>query len=121
MVHISDAEWVFLELLWEHDGLTITQFEKMLKEEKGWSKHAIISFLKKMESKGLVKYRVEGRAKVFYTDLEKTETRKEETVGFLDKVFHGKIGLLVSSLVEEDCLDDSEIDELMRILEEKKK
>lgn len=121
MAHISDAEWIFLNLLWEHGELTITQMEKLLKEEKGWSKHAIISFLKKMEGKGLVEYRVEGKAKVFFTRLEKEETKREETVGFLDKVFHGKLGLMVSSLVEEDCLDDEEIDELMELLEHKRK
>ena len=121
MAHISDAEWIFLDLLWEYGELTITQMEKLLKEEKGWSKHAIISFLKKMETKGLIEYRVEGKAKVFSTQLEKEETKREETVGFLDKVFQGKLGLMVSSLVEEDCLDDEEIDELMGILEQKRK
>ncbi|MGN0153403.1 MAG: BlaI/MecI/CopY family transcriptional regulator [Lachnospiraceae bacterium] len=120
MAHISDAEWIFLDLLWTHGELTIAQMEKLLKEEKGWSKHAIISFLKKMEAKNLVAYRIEGKAKVFYTTLEKEETRKEESVGFLDKVFHGKLGLMVSSLVEEDCLEDSEIEELMEILEKKR-
>lgn len=121
MAHISDAEWIFLNLLWEHGELTIAQMEKLLKEEKGWSKHAIISFLKKMEAKGLVEYHVENRAKVFFTKLEKEETKREETVGFLDKVFHGKLGLMVSSLVEDDCLDEEEIDELMGILEQKRK
>lgn len=121
MAHISDAEWVFMELLWEHGELSITQMEKLLKEKQGWSKHAIISFLKKMESKGLVQYRVDGKAKIFYTTLEREQTKREESVGFLDKVFHGKLGLMVSSLVNDDCLDDEEITELMNILEQKRK
>ena len=121
MAHISDAEWIFMELLWEHGELTITQMEKLLKEEKDWSKHAIISFLKKMLAKGLVEYRMEGKAKVFYTKLEKAETKRKETESFLAKVFHGNPGLLVSSLVEESRLEEDEIDELMEILERKRK
>ncbi len=121
MAHISDAEWVFMELLWEHGELSISQMEKLLKEKQGWSKHAIISFLKKMESKGLVQYRVDGKAKIFYTTLERDQTKREESVGFLDKVFHGKLGLMVSSLVNDDCLDEEEITELMDILEQKRK
>lgn len=120
MAHISDAEWVFLELLWEHGELTITQMEKLLKEKQGWSKHAIISFLKKMDSKGLVKYRIEGKAKAFYTELRPEDVKREETEGFLNKVFHGRVGLMLSALVDEDCLENDEIDELMRILEKKK-
>lgn len=121
MAHISDAEWIFMELLWEHGELTISQMEKLLKEEKDWSKHAIISFLKKMLAKGLVEYRMEGKAKVFYTKLEKAETKRKETENFLAKVFHGNPGLLVSSLVEEDRLEEEEIDELMEILERKRR
>ncbi|MCM1158399.1 MAG: BlaI/MecI/CopY family transcriptional regulator [Bacteroidales bacterium] len=120
MANISDAEWVFMDLLWEHEELTITQMEQLLKEGKGWSKHAIISFLKKMEAKGLVQYRMVGKAKSFFTTLEQDEVRKRESIGFLDKVFRGKLGLMVSSLVEEDCLEKEEIDELMAILEQKR-
>lgn len=121
MSHISDAEWVFLELLWEHGELTITQMERLLKDRQGWSKHAIISFLKKMESKGLVMYRVNGKAKVFYTVQKPEDVKRKETEGFLNKVFHGRVGLMLSALVDEDCLENEEIDELMQILEEKRK
>lgn len=121
MAHISDAEWVFLDLLWTHGELTITQMEKLLKDERDWSKHAIISFLKKMEAKGLIGYRVEGKAKVFFTQLEREETRRKETAGFLDKVFQGKPGLMISSLVEEEHLESEEIDELLELLERKRK
>lgn len=121
MAYISDAEWIFLELLWNKGELTITQMEKILKDGKGWSKHAIISFLKKMESKELVQYRVDGKAKVYYTRLERDKVKRDESVGFLKKVFNGKMGLMVSSLVQDDCLDDSEIDELINILEQKRK
>ena len=121
MAHISDAEWVFLELLWQYGELTITQVEKLLRDKQGWSKHAIISFLKKMDSKGLVMYRVDGKAKVFYTELKPENVKRKETEGFLNKVFHGRVGLMLSALVDEDCLEDEEIDELMKILEQKRK
>lgn len=121
MAHISDAEWIFLELLWENGELTIAQMEKLLKEKQGWSKHAIISFLKKMESKGLVKYRVDGKAKVFSTELKLEDVKRKEAAGFLDKVFHGRIGLMLSAMVDESCLEDEEIDELVKILEQKRK
>lgn len=120
MANISDAEWVFLELLWEHGELTIAQMEKLLKEKQGWSKHAIISFLKKMESKGLVAYRIEGKAKVFSAKPKMEDVKKKETKVFLDKVFHGRIGLMLSSLVDENGLEDEEIDELLKVLEQKK-
>lgn len=121
MAHISDAEWIFLELLWENGELTIAQMEKLLKDKQGWSKHAIISFLKRMESKGLVNYRVDGKAKVFSTELKPEDVKRKEAAGFLDKVFHGRIGLMLSAMVDESSLEDEEIDELVKILEQKRK
>ncbi|MGN0437234.1 MAG: BlaI/MecI/CopY family transcriptional regulator [Lachnospiraceae bacterium] len=121
MARISDAEWVLLDLLWKHGELTITQMVKLLENTKGWSKHAIISFLNKMESKQLVYCHQGDRAKVYSAAVEREETAVSESVSFIDKVFHGKLGLMVSNLVENDKLNDDEIDELMSILEEKKR
>lgn len=121
MARISDAEWVLLDLLWKHGELTITQMVKLLENTKGWSKHAIISFLNKMESKQLVYCHHGDRAKVYSAAVEREETAVSESVSFIDKVFHGKLGLMVSNLVENDKLNDDEIDELMSILEEKKR
>lgn len=120
MARISDAEWVLLDLLWKYGELTITQMVNLLAETKGWSKHAIISFLNKMESKNLVCCHQEGRAKHYSAAIEREETVISESVSFIDKVFHGKLGLMVSNLVENDKLKDEEIDELLRILEERK-
>lgn len=120
MANISDAEWVLLDLLWTKGPLTITQIVKLLEASKHWSKHAVISFLNKMEVKGLVNSHTEGRAKVYSPLIDKTDTVVKESVSFIDKVFHGSMGVMVSNLVEQDKISDEEIDELMDILSRKK-
>lgn len=120
MSKISDAEWVLLDLLWTHGTLTITQMVELLSSTKGWSKHAIISFLNKMEKKGLVSYDTDGRAKLYTATIDRSETIVSESVSFLDKVFHGNMGVMVSNLVDNKKLSNEEIDELMDILSQKK-
>lgn len=120
MANISDAEWILLDLLWTKGPLTIMQIVKLLEESKHWSKHAVISFLNKMETKGLVASHTEGRAKVYAPLIDRTDTVVRESVSFIDKVFHGRMGVMVSNLVEQDKISDEEIDELMDILSRKK-
>ncbi len=120
MANISDAEWILLDLLWTKGPLTIMQMVKSLEESKHWSKHAVISFLNKMETKGLVTSHTEGRAKVYVPLIDQTDTVVRESVSFIDKVFHGRMGVMVSNLVEQDKISDEEIDELMDILSRKK-
>ena len=118
-VSISNSEWEILEKLWENGAMTIAQLEAAFKESKGWSRHAIISFLNKMIQKNLVTYEEIGRAKHFSAVPEKKQKVVSESVDFLNRVFNGKLGLMVSAMVEENQLSDEEVDELMQILNSK--
>lgn len=115
---ITNSEWEIMEMLWLRGDMTIAQLEAAFKETTGWSRHAIISFLKKMEGKGLVTYEEIGRAKHYRAVPEKDTVVREESEAFLNRVFHGKIGLMVSSLAD-DHLSSEEADELLKLLEEK--
>lgn len=115
---ITNSEWEIMEMLWLRKDMTIAQLEAAFKETTGWSRHAIISFLKKMETKGLVAYEEIGRTKHYRAVPEKDTVVKEESEAFLNRVFHGKIGLMVSSLAD-DHLSSEEAEELFKLLEEK--
>ena len=90
---ISNSEWEILEKLWDNGEMTIAQLEAAFKDTTGWSRHAIISFLKKMEAKNLVAYEEIGRAKHYRAVPEKETTVKAESEAFLNRGFDGKIGL----------------------------
>ena len=63
---LSDGEWVLMNQLWTEAPRTITQLTAALKEDAGWSKHTIISMLSRLEAKGAVGYRDNGRAKAYF-------------------------------------------------------
>ena len=56
MVQLSNYEWKIMNLIWDEQPRTITQLTKALAEETGWSKHTVITYLKRLESKGAVHY-----------------------------------------------------------------
>ena len=87
-MNITEAEQKILNLLWEEGSLSTMQITERLEGETGWSKHAVISFLKRMETKGLVSYEERGRAK-YYTPLVKREAvAGAERDSFLQKFYH---------------------------------
>ena len=43
--------------------MSVMQITGQLEQETGWSKQAVISFLKRMEAKGLVTYEQKGRTR----------------------------------------------------------
>lgn len=116
---LTESEELIMDLLWENESLSIMQMVNMLEEKKHWSKHAIISFLKRMEEKEIVSYTVKGRTKYYYPAVQRDEMIRNETKGVLDRYFGGKWGAMVSHMVKEDCSSE-DIQELWELLQELK-
>ena len=60
------------------------------------------------------------KAKLYYHDVERQDAVIEEKNNFLNKVFRGNVGLMVSTMIEQDDLSEEDIDELIRLLEKKR-
>lgn len=119
-VKLTDAEWKVMEVLWKGEPKTMMQITKELKEETGWTKYTVMSFLKRLEEKGAVHYEEGGKAKQYYSDLKREEVSLQEAEEFLHKVFEGRLGLMVNAMVKKQALSQAEIKELYDILEKAK-
>lgn len=120
-VKLSEAEWKLMNELWEEPNLTITMLTGRLKEDTGWDKHTIITMLGRLEKKGAVNYRQQGRAKEFYPIISREKTSEEETLSFLDRVYQGSLGLMLCQMMKKDKLTAEERQELQRMLSEMEK
>ena len=118
MVRLSEAEWKVMGALWEEAPQTIMQMTRRFQETTGWSKHTIMTFLRRMEDKGAVRYEAGERAKLYYPQIERQEAALQETEDFLERVFEGRMGLMLNTMVEQKALSGKEISELYEILKQ---
>lgn len=116
MIKLSEAEWKVMNLLWQEAPQTMMQLTNHFKETTGWTKHTIMTFLRRMEDKQAIHHEEGERAKLYYPDIRKEEAVLQETEDFLDKVFDGKMGLMLNTMVERKALSKEEIAELYEIL-----
>lgn len=116
MIRLSEAEWKVMNLLWEEAPQTMMKITNHFKETTGWTKHTVMTFLKRMEEKGAIHYEEGERAKLYYPDIDKSEAAIQETEEFLHKVFDGRMGLMLNTMVEKKALSKNEIEELYDIL-----
>ena len=84
---------------------------------KGWTKHAISSFLKRMIEKGAISVDESGKVKNYIPLWNKDETILEETQSIMERVYKGNLLLMVSNAVKEQKLTKEEIDELRSMLD----
>jgi len=115
-VKLADAEWKIMLQLWKDSPLSCRQLEDRLKEETGWTRHVIISFLKRMIVKETIRMEDASPVKLYYPILDRDEVVLEETRTFITKLFDGSLGLMTSFLVENNDITEEEINTMMDIL-----
>jgi len=113
---LTDSEWKIMKLLWRQSPLTMRNIEDSLKAETGWSKHTIISFLKRMLAKGAISAEDAKPAKLYYPLWKEQQVVDRETRSMLGKLYDGRLSLMVSNLISQQELSEEEINELMEIL-----
>ena len=118
-VNLSDGEWKLMNKLWQGAPLTITQLTAALHSETGWGKHTVITMLSRLEGKGAVEHDG-GSPKHYSPKLNQEDAARSETRSFLDKVYGGRLGLMMSAMVDSRALTQQDINELTAILESAK-
>ena len=114
---LSENEWYIMQVLWEKSPSTLREICDALKESKGWSKHAVTSFLKRMLEKGAIAVDESGKLKAYSAIWSREDTILEETHSILDRVYRGDLLLMVSNAVKEQKLSKEEIEELKNMLD----
>ena len=117
---LSDGEWILMKALWESAPMTITQLTAAMKETTGWSKHTIISMLSRLEAKGAVTYESNGRAKLYSPVLRQEDAVQRETCRFLEKVYNGRLGVMLNTMMNSRQLTEEDLAELAAIFDKTK-
>ncbi|MEG1883924.1 MAG: BlaI/MecI/CopY family transcriptional regulator [Clostridia bacterium] len=115
-VRLSDAEWRLMQILWEKGTCTFRQICNAVMDETGWTKHSVISFLKRMETKYAIEIIDAKPVKLYKPVLNKEQALFEETHSLLKKIYNGDLMLMVSNAARQQKLSDDEIDELVSLL-----
>ncbi len=97
--------------------MSVMQITGQLEQETGWSKQAVISFLKRMEAKGLVTYEQKGRTRYYLPIHSEEAVAKRERSTFLQNFYHGRLGLMISAMVQENALSQEDIQEIRKVLD----
>ena len=117
-VSLSNAEWRIMDFLWDKSPATIAVMVHYFDGITNWDRHVVIMMLKRMEAKGAVRWQVIGRAKHYYPMIEREQSCVQETKDFLERVYKGSLGLMLTTMVKQEKIEKKELEELRRILNE---
>ncbi len=117
-IKLTASEWNVLNCLWEDSPRTVMQLVAELERSAGWAKSTTITTLRRMEEKGLVLVEQAGRGKAYTPAVEREQAVIAETHSFLDRVYQGSVGLMMSAMAKRQELSAVEVAQLRAILDQ---
>ena len=115
-IKVTNSEWYVMNCLWEKSHLSLMQLVPLLKESAGWSKSTSATMVRRMTEKDLIGYEENGKTKYFFPKVKKQDVVVQETRDFLQRIYDGSVGMMMSALVRQNDLSQEDILELQEIL-----
>lgn len=115
-IQLTDAEWKIMEVLWDSAPRTMAEITKTLEPDTGWTRHTVITLLKRMQEKGSVEVDESGSVKRYNPRVTREQASHEQTQKLLSRVFSGKASLLLHNLIDSGEMTVDEMQEMLDML-----
>ena len=116
MDKLSDREWTVLGALWESGGTELGQLVEALRPATGWNRNTVLTYLTRMEAKGLVSIDKDASPHIYRALLSREDCRAQERHSFLHRVYGGSLSKMVLGFVESGTLSPQELEELKALV-----
>jgi len=116
MTHLGDLQLAIMRVLWELGEATVTDVHQALLDERGLAPTTIATMLKKMEDKGVVEHRAEGRKFIYRPTVSEDQVTRGMVADLTERLFGGDRVALVSHLISRHEIRPDELSELERMI-----
>ena len=117
---MSPAETEILRLVWQLERATVQRVCDALPAKRRIAYKTVQTLLRRLEEKGYLKHRIEGKAYLFSPAIERKAVVKRTVLDFLDRLFGGDPRPLMQFLAEDGRIDAQDIERLKDLIEKSK-
>lgn len=123
IIHLPSSELEIMMAIWEADGPVVRTYIDEKLAEKKWQPTTILKFLSRLTEKGFLKCdpAASGKKNLYTPLITEAEYLEFESGSVLGKFCGRSVKALVANLYENNTIDDSELDELQKFIENAKK
>lgn len=118
MAILSEKEWTVLDVLWQTEGAELGVIAEKLRPATGWSRNTVLTYLTRMEAKGLVRIDKTESPHIYHAAIGREACRAKERRRFLRSVYQGATGDLVAAFLKEERLSGEERDRLKKLIDD---
>lgn len=119
-LHITDAEWEVMRVVWANTQVTSKEVISTLEEKLDWKQATTKTLLGRLVEKGALNTEQEGRKYIYSANIEEKEAIRSFTNHIFDRICRKKVGNVIESIIKDHTLSFDDIQRLEEILEMKK-
>jgi predicted transcriptional regulator len=114
---VAKSELEVVQLVWQLGHASVRQVLDALPADRGLDFKTVQTYLRRLEAKGYLRSRREGRAQVYAARVRPELVIREVVDGFVHRLFGGEAIPLFQHLIEDRGLSDAEIGQLRAMLD----
>lgn len=115
---LGNLQLRILRSLWANPGATVAEVHAELLPERRLAYTTIATMLRKMELRGLVTHREEGRAYRYSASVHEAEVHRNASRHLIENLFEGSLSDAVSHLLTTREVSSEELDRLEQLIQE---
>ncbi len=119
-LRLGDLQRKIMKVLWKLGPASVAEVQGELAAEP-LAYTTVATMLRKMEARGLVRHRAEGRRFIYQPAVSEEEVNRSTTADLVERLFEGSLADAVSHLLETHEVSIEELDRLERLIQERKK
>ena len=116
---LTAPQLALLRVLWERSEATVAEMQQALHPVRPLASSTIATLLSRLEKRGIVAYRVEGRQYVYRAVLNESDARQYALVEVTQGLFEGDIATMVSQLLSSHELRPGDLARVKALVEAK--
>jgi BlaI family penicillinase repressor len=116
---LTPPQLEILKVLWERSEATVVEIHQALLAERPLAATTIATLLSRLEKRGLVAYRTEGRQYVYRAVLKERDARRHALTEMTQGLFAGDVPTMVSQLLSSHELRPGDLARVRELIEAK--
>src|SRR5688572_10822737 len=118
---LGDLQLRIMKALWERGPASVAEVHEALGERTGLAYTTVATMLRKMEARGLVAHRSEGRRFIYRAAVSDDAVHRSMAGDLLERLFGGSLADMLSHLLTTREVSREELARLERLIRERKK
>ena len=120
-VDLTEAEWAIMKAVWDAQPCAAPTVQEALQESKNWSYSTVRTLMDRMVGKGLLKAEKIRNLTLFRAAITIDQAQRGEVQYALRNAFDGALAPMMQCLLGSSELTATELEELERLIREKRK